>query len=279
MTIQLGIRGHDVKAPTFADTAARIHDMGFSYMQLALAKTLPNFEATPASLTQQLATFITDTLAPHNIQIAVLGCYINVIHPDRDERQRQLDYFKAHLHFVKQLNGRIVGTETGSVIPNLGYSTRNYEEEAYQDVVRSVAQLVEVAEREQTIVGIEGGINHPLHTPAHMARILRDLQSPAAKIIYDPANFLHDGNYTSQQALVEEALQLFGDDIVAVHAKDFIVHPSLHFVPVGSGQMRYHTLFAHMKTSMPHVPVLLENTQHPHIESASAYLREQWANA
>ena len=46
-----------------------------------------------------------------------------------------------------------------------GYTIDNYEEQPFLDVVDSVSEFVEEAEKFGVIVAIEGGINHPVHTP------------------------------------------------------------------------------------------------------------------
>src|SRR5690606_31992508 len=102
------------------------------------------------------------------------GCYINMIHPDKIERQKALDRFKEHIRFARDFGCSIVGTETGAVNAKMGYTVDNFAEGPFQDVVASVSELVEEAEKWGIIVGIEGGINHPIYTPKLMNRMLNN---------------------------------------------------------------------------------------------------------
>ncbi|GAA3329134.1 hypothetical protein GCM10020331_075940 [Ectobacillus funiculus] len=83
----------------------------------------------------------------HNIQIAVLGCYINMIHPDQDERRKALERFKEHIRYARDFGCSIVGTETGNVNADIVYTVENFKEEPFQQVVSSVRELVNEAEK------------------------------------------------------------------------------------------------------------------------------------
>lgn len=67
---------------------------------------------------------------------------------------------------------------------------------------------MEEAEKFGVIVGIEGGINHPIHTPQRMKRLLDDISSTNLQVIYDPANFMSLENYKEQEQVIEEAVTL-----------------------------------------------------------------------
>lgn len=157
MKANLGIRAHDLEAENLQELAGNVAQRGFSAVQLALAKSITEFTTSTGSLSPGYGHYVKSLFQQHDVRIAVLGCYINMIHPDLAERQRQLDRFKEHIRFARDFGCSIVGTETGSVIPSLGYSEDNFTDEAYTEVVKSVQELVEEAEKFGVIVGIEGG--------------------------------------------------------------------------------------------------------------------------
>ena len=280
MVLNLGIRAHDISAETLEQLAAEVGEKGFTAVQLALAKSISNFPTGLGNLSPGYGQYVKSTFQQEEVKIAVLGCYINMIHPKPDERQLQLDRFKEHIRFARDFGCSVVGTETGSVIPELGYTEENYTEEPYEQVVKSVRELVTEAEKFGVIVGIEGGINHPIHTPQRMKRLLDDVPSPNLQVIYDPANFISIHNMNEQEAVIEEAFELFGERIVIVHAKDFILeNDDIKMVPVGTGQLNYHAVFKKLKQQKPFVNVLLENTKEPHISFSIQYLQTQYKNA
>ena len=280
MKANLGIRAHDLEAENLQELAANVAQRGFSAVQLALAKSITEFSTSTGSLSPGYGHYVKSLFQQHDVRIAVLGCYINMIHPDLAERQRQLDRFKEHIRFAGDFGCSIVGTETGSVIPSLGYSEDNFTEEAYTEVVKSVQELVEEAEKFGVIVGIEGGINHPIHTPKRMKRLLEHVPSPNLQVIYDPANFMSLENVHDQHSVMDEAFELFGNRIVIVHAKDFIVdNDEIVMVPVGTGQLDYKYLSERLKKEKPFINILLENTRDPHIADSIRYIQDRYEQA
>ncbi|KGR75196.1 sugar phosphate isomerase/epimerase family protein [Ureibacillus sinduriensis] len=277
MKANIGIRAHDMEKMSLQQLPKAIAEKGLSSVQLAIAKSFPELYPEPGALTPGLAHHLKQSFAQHNIKIAVLGCYINMIHPDKNERTKQLEKFKEHLRYARDLGCSIVGTETGSVIPELGYTEDNFGEAPYEEVVESVRELVAEAEKFGVIVGIEGGINHPIHTPQRMKRLLDDISSNHLQVIYDPANFISPENFTEQEKVIDEAMSLFGDRIVVLHAKDFVVEDGqIVMVPVGSGLLNYDAVFRQLKKRKPYINILMESTKEPHITNSIAFLQEKY---
>lgn len=280
MKANIGIRAHDIEAENLQQLAAQVAAKGLSAIQLALAKSISTFSTSTGTLSPGYGQYVKSIFQQQDVHIAVLGCYINMIHPDLLERQQQLERFKEHIRYAREFGCSVVGTETGSVIPSLGYSEENFTEQSYAQVLKSVRELVAEAEKFGVIVGIEGGINHPIHTPRRMKRLLEDVQSPNLQVIYDPANFISIDNVHNQEVIIEEAIELFGDNIVIVHAKDFLIkNGEIVMVPVGTGQLNYDALFKQLKQRKPFVNILLENTRDPHIASSIQYLQHKYEEA
>lgn len=277
MELNLGIRAHDIEKNSVKEIANEVSNKGLSAVQLALAKSIKQFSTSTGSLSPGYARHIQNTFQESGVQIALLGCYINMIHPDLEKRKENLERFKEHIRFARDFGTSIVGTETGSVLPGMGYSENNYGEQPFQDVVSSVRELVEEAEKFGVIVGIEGGINHPIHTPQRVKRLLDEIASNNLQVIFDPANFMSLDNYKDQESVFEEAINLFGDRIVIIHAKDFIIENDwIKMVPVGKGQLDYEKLFYLLKDRKPFINVLLENTKEPHIDESITFLRKKF---
>lgn len=266
LKMNLGIRAHDIENENLQDLANKLGEKNIPSIQFALKKSIKEWEITTSSLTTGFAKNIANTFAEQKVDIAVLGCYINMIDPDLEERKKVLDYFKAHLRFARDFNCSIVGTETGNVHSKMGYTTDNFTEEAFQKVVESVQILVEEAERFGVIVGIEGGTHHPIYSPQLMKRLIDEVKSNNLQVILDPVNFLTVDNYQNQTKIMDEAFDLFGDRIVIVHAKDFVIEDNkIKMVPATHGNLDYTYLFKKIKYAKPNIPILLEGAKEPHI--------------
>ncbi|GAB2557101.1 sugar phosphate isomerase/epimerase family protein [Gracilibacillus alcaliphilus] len=278
--MQLGIRAHDLAFDQLDQIAETVAAKGVQCVQLALAKSIQYMSTATGSLSPGYAKHIKQTFDKYGVNIAILGCYINMIHPEKQQRDHLLERFKEHLRFARDFGCSIVASETGNVYEKMGYTEDNFTEAAFQQVVKSVRVLTDEAEKWGVIVGIEGGVNHPIHTPEKMKRLLDEIDSSQLQVIFDPANFMSPGNCQDQAAVFQESFALFGDRIVAVHAKDFILEDhKVKMVPVGQGQLRYDLLFAWIKKHKPFIEVLMENTKEPYIDEGRRYLQQMYREA
>ncbi|QCJ44703.1 sugar phosphate isomerase/epimerase [Bacillus sp. S3] len=280
MIANIGIRAHDIQNPSLEEVADVVAKKGLTSVQLALKKSLTDVNSELGSLSPGFAHTIGSIFKRRDLHIAVLGCYINMIHPDLTQRRMELDRFKEHIRFARDFGCSIVGTETGNVRAEMVYTEENYQEQPFLEVVESVKELVQEAEKFGVIVGIEGGINHPIHTPLLMKRLLDLIPSNNLQVIYDPANFISRDNYQHQDAVIQEAFDLFGDRMVILHAKDFIIEDDqVKMVPVGHGLLHYDVLFHFVKRKKPYITILMESTTEPHIDGSMAYLLDQYEKA
>lgn len=257
--MRLGIRAHDFGKLPVEELAARIAAKKISCVQLALNKAIAGLDLRPGDLNPGLAFAVGQAFARHGIQIAVLGCYINPIHPDRATRAELLGWFKEHLRFARDFGCGVVALESGSVNADYSPHADNHGEAAFQAMLESIAELVAEAERFGVIVGFEAVTSHTVSTPQKMRRVLDCIGSNNLQVVFDPVNLLSIDNHREQQRVVAESLALFGDRIIAVHAKDFVVEANgLRTVPAGQGQFAYGPLLRHLAARKPHVSILLE---------------------
>ncbi|HHW57200.1 MAG TPA: sugar phosphate isomerase/epimerase [Clostridia bacterium] len=271
--MNIGIRAHDLGNLSIEKLAESVARNGIKAVQLALTKSFPELNLQIGSLSPGLGQYIRDIFHKYNIQIAVLGCYVNIIHPDLKERHRLLEFFKEHIRYARDFGCSVVGTETGNVHVEMGYTPDNFSEKAFIEVVKSVRELVEEAEKFGVIVGVEPGVNHPVYSPRMMKRLLDEVPSNNLQVIFDPANLLTVENYTHQEEIFCEAMELFGDHIVVIHAKDFVIENNkLVFVPAGKGLLNYRVLFKMIKYKKPYINILVENTKGFDINKSIEYL-------
>ena len=191
-------------------------------IQLALAKALAD-APRPGGLSPGYARRIRRVLEKRDIAVAVLGCYINPVHPDPEVREAQLRSFEEHLRFARDFGCALVGTETGSRSPDCSFHPDTEKPETFELFRNSLERLVAAAEKCGSIVAIEAVADqHTISTIEKMERIVRSLASPALKVIYDPVNLIPAaGLAEAQETFFTRAFDAFGDHIAAIHAKDF----------------------------------------------------------
>ena len=262
--MQIGLRAHDygtgVTPEKLAELLAPFAPAG---VQLALAKSLDG--APPAGgLNPGYARRVRAALAGRGIAVAVLGCYINPVHPDAGERERQLRRFEEHLRHARDFGCPTVATETGSLNPDCSFHPGTGAPEVFELLCRSLRRLAAFAERCGASVAIEAVADrHTVSSVEKMAEAIRRVDSPALSVIYDPVNLVPAAGLDGPHAdFFARAFDAFGDRITAVHAKDFRMEGGVKngALPAGTGVLDYRALMALVGERKPGIDVLLEDS-------------------
>ncbi|MBN2617613.1 MAG: sugar phosphate isomerase/epimerase [Spirochaetales bacterium] len=275
--INIGFRAHDLGKQNIEDLSSKISGYGFTSIQLALQKSIDFIESDYGKLSPGLGNYIRNSFKSKNIDIAVLGCYINPVHPDRTIRNMELDRFIEHLGVCRSFGCSIVGTETGSPLADCGFTQDIYLEETFWDFISSLKILVKAAEKFGVIVGIEGVADkHTIFSHERMQRVLEIIPSPNLGVIYDPVNFLPNNRLDESDYLMEEAFLLFHKRIVAIHAKDYTIEGGIKNgnLPSGKGLLNYELLFKLIKQYRPYCNVLLENNRPDTINETLKFIKK-----
>jgi sugar phosphate isomerase/epimerase len=276
--LQIGLRAHDygtqLPPEQLADILAAYAPAS---IQLALAKALSGAPG-PGGLSPGYARRIRRVLEARNIAVAVLGCYINPVHPDADIREAQLRNFEEHLRFARDFGCVLVGTETGSCAPDCGFHPDTAKNETFDLLCASLERLLAVAEKCGSIVAIEAVADqHTICSIEKMSEVLRRFPSPALRVIYDPVNLIpRAGLAESQERFFTRAFDAFGDKIAAIHAKDFVAGKEKD-LPAGTGELDWSALLGLIKARKNGVDILLENTSPQSGRQAMEFLRGVYA--
>lgn len=277
--MKIGVRGHDVNHCNLEELGQSINDKNLKSVHLALKKVKTGVKITNGSITPGMARYIRDTFSKYDVNVSILGCYINLANPDDEELNKLLDSFKEHIRFARDFGCSIVGTETGALNKEYVYTPENNTEEAFQRTLSSIKILVAEAEKFGVIVAIEGVTKHVINTPERMKRVLDSVDSNNLQVIFDPVNLINEDNYDKQDELIRKSFELFGDRIVAIHAKDFVYKDDeIKLASIGQGQFNYPLLLSLIKERKPYIDVLLENTTSEDIDESINYLSEIYNN-
>lgn len=271
----IGARAHDFGKLPVDELADKIQKKNISYIQLALSKAIEGIDDASGILNPGLASYCRDTFHKRNIKISVLGCYLNYIHPDPEQRRKNIESFKEHIRFARDFGCSVVGTETGSVNADYSYSDENKSDSAFEMLYESLKELVEEAEKFGVFVGIEGVTDHVIATPKRMKQMVDRINSNNLQVIFDPVNLLCIDNYEYQDDIINESFDLFGDKIVIIHAKDFVVENGVFKETApGTGSLNYNLLSRLIKQRKPYVEILMEETNESSISASADYIRK-----
>ncbi|MCK9548000.1 MAG: sugar phosphate isomerase/epimerase family protein [Sphaerochaeta sp.] len=272
----LGIRAHDLGVFASGEAlAAEAARLGPSIpIQLAFTKVI----APAPHLTDEYVAAFAQALNAHGVWTAVLGCYINPVHPDEAIRDQQLGLFEEHLRLAPLLGNPIVGTETGSPNPDCSFHRETYEPHMLSALYRSIERLLEAAVRHNSTIGIEAvARQHTIGSIERMKNLVDHFDTPHLKVIYDPVNLVPwtgiseaDGTVRlkpsdeGQAAFFADALDAFGSKIAALHIKDYRLDEQgwkVGDLPTGTGVLNWKLLFTMLSERAIDAVGLLENAE------------------
>lgn len=288
--MNIGIRLHDCAGDSLEERLANAQAQGFTCVHLALHRVIPGFQMdkAPELLTDGLAAAIREALDRHRMQCALLGCYLNLAHPDPAVYAHTVEIYKAHLRFAQKIGAAMVGTETGA--PNADYRScpECWTEESLQLFMERVAPVIRCAEEIGQPFAIEPVCRHIVSTPERCRRVLDAFRSPMLSVILDAVNLLKEQNAAGADAIVADAIGRLGDAVALLHMKDYLVrgtpaceqaqasvansemYDGVLSLACGLGQADFLPLLRLAKAR--HLPLTLENTNPANAEAARLHL-------
>ncbi|WP_310602933.1 sugar phosphate isomerase/epimerase family protein [Anaerosporobacter sp.] len=273
--MQIGLRLHDAKQLPLEERLLEIRKQGFVCGHLALSKVIRENTVDNSALTPGYAMYLKNMFARTGIDVAVLGCYLNLATPDQEELEKNMERYLANIRFAAHLGCGVVGTETGA--PNTAYAFEPacHTEESLQLFIRNLQPVVEYAEKMGVILAIEPVYKHIVCNPKRARQVLDTIKSPNLQIILDPVNLLFEGNYQERESIIKEAIELLGDDVAVVHIKDFVLEEDkMKSVAAGTGMMNYENILRFIKEKKPYIHTTLENTTPENAVFAREYLEK-----
>ncbi len=278
--MRIGIRAHDMERAPLEELVKNIRNKGFDSAQLALQKAIHDFNALPEAMTPGMAFYIKEIFLRYHVDIAVLGCYLNITNPAEKERTQIMETYKTHIRFASLLGCGLVGTETGAMNREYTFEAANHSEKALEVLIENLKKIVDYAEKMGVIIGVEPVYKHIVSDIERANRVLNSVASPNLQIILDPVNLLNYDNYKEQDDIIKGAFQLFGKDIAAIHVKDFrVADKEIVEIPAGAGGFfHYETLLSLIKSRKPFIHVLLEGTSPSNAVTARKHLEDIYQN-
>ncbi|MCR5794629.1 MAG: sugar phosphate isomerase/epimerase [Solobacterium sp.] len=282
--MQLGIRLHDVNASlpsekqTLEERAKTAREEGFSCVHLAYSKVIPGYTFDNCALTEGLARYTRRVFEKQELDVAVLGCYLNLAHPDPEKLKEIQSRYYGNIRVASVLGASVVGTETGA--PNAQYRTdaNTHSKEALETFIRGLAPVVECAEKYGVSMAIEPVWKHIVYSPERARIVLDAIASPNLRIIFDPVNLLCIENMDRREEIFGRTIELLKEDIAVVHLKDFVPEGNdLKSIAAGTGMMDYRQILSFMKHSKPYIQATLENTVNENAVQSRMYLEKLYA--
>jgi sugar phosphate isomerase/epimerase len=247
----MGARAHDLGRGDASFIAEAARRAGVVCLQLAPAKALADCPPPSEPMVASWAREVAAALAAEGIRVAVLGCYVDLCAPDPPARRAAVERLAHNLSLARAFGTRAVATET----PLSGGSA--LQAGAY--LRGALRELVGEAERGGASICVEPVWGHAIDTPRSMAELLEAIGSPFLGVVLDPVNLVDPGSRADPALPALEALALFGDRVVAVHVKDFVLRGGAKAPAVpGKGLLDWGRVARAAVASAPGAPLILE---------------------
>ncbi len=275
--LQLGLRLHDAEKLPVEELLPLVRAKGYTCVHLALSKAMKEYPCGPSALTPGYAQYLRRLFDKNQMDIAVLGNYLNLAHPDQEVILQSLEKYYSHIRFASLLGCGMVGTETGAPNPEYKYCPECRSDQALGTFIKNLRPVVRCAEQFGVIVAIEPVARHIVWNAGRAKTVLDEIGSPNLQILFDPVNMLDLDNVDRREEVFAEAMELLGPHIAMVHFKDFIrVNEGcgLKAVGAGTGEMDYREIMKFIKREKPFIYATLENTTPDNAQYCGRRMRE-----
>jgi len=205
-----------------------------------------------SSLTAARYAAIADVYRSASISLHSLGVYTNLIHPDEEERQANLDYFESMMKVGADMGIGIFVSEAGHYDPEGSAPQVAYyfQEQVWNQMVATGKKLAELAERHSATILLEPFFRGFLASAKRMRVFLEEVDSTRIRALLDPANLLEVND-------LEEMFDQLSPWIDCLHAKDRKLHVD-EGVPAGKGDLDYLKFAALAARHTSGAPFILE---------------------
>jgi sugar phosphate isomerase/epimerase len=278
MTMKIGVRAHDFGKLPVAELARKVGAAGFSSIQLALAKAVADIDSANGKLSPGLANHIAETFDKNGVRIAVLGCYINPIHPDPVQRRKEIDRFKEHLRYARDFGTGLVATETGAITTYQAQYPDSYLEKAWSTLRETVEELAETAEKYGVLATIEPAATLTIGSVEDMVRLLEEVPSENLGVLIDACNLMTQENIGRQDEVMKQAFEQLAARTVLIHAKDITMDANGHkeYTGIGEGILNYPTYIQLIRQYKPYIDISFEGVTEAQMQSSLDYFSKLW---
>lgn len=275
--MQLGIHVNTFRRPTLEAILDAVAEHGLKCVHFNLAAA--GVPSMPERIDEELCDRIVRGLSAREIEMATLSGTFNMIHPSTDVRRAGLRRLEVVASHARRLGTSVIALCTGTRDRDDMWQRHpdNDAPEAWSDLVDSMSEALQIAQACNVTLAIEPEVSNVVDSAVKARRLLDTMQSPHLKIIIDGANLFHAGELPRMRAVLDEAFDLLGADIVVAHAKDLARDGEAGQVAAGQGLLDYDHYLGLLKKSGFEGPLILHSLTEADVSRCVRFLQERLA--
>lgn len=218
--MELGIFSRTYEYSSPEESFGRMSRDGIRRCQLNLSNA--GMPTLPEKRDEKKLAGLKSALERYSIKCDGLSGTFNMIDPDRDAKEKGIRQLQLQCQLAKELEIPLVSLCTGSknLKSKWAWHDDNLKESSWTELMQSTERILRFAEDSGVVLGVETEVNNIINTARRARRYLDEFKSPNLKIIMDGANLLTAECIGHMRAVLDEAFDALGGDIVSAHAKD-----------------------------------------------------------
>jgi sugar phosphate isomerase/epimerase len=205
------------------------------------------------------------------IAIAALAGYRNLVAPDSRRRRENIEFLSRCLELARRFGTSVVATESGTRNPDDDWQAHpdNQVPSTVALLDDALGELIDVAERNSSILALEAHVKNVLGTHAALDGVFARLPSRHLQVVLDPYNYISHHLLAAQERLTDDFLERFEHRFVLAHLKD--VAPGgadESTVEFGTGVFPQKPYIEFLATRRRDLPQILEHLPLDHVPAA-----------
>jgi sugar phosphate isomerase/epimerase len=273
--MEIGIFSRTFARPTLVETLDAVVEYGLRYVQFGLE--CAGLEPMPEAIGATTLVEIRQEFEAHKATMSAISGTFNMIHPNEKVRQEGLRRLGVLAAACDALGTNIITLCTGTRNEKSMWRRHpdNSSPEAWRDLLASMQVAAAHAEAHNVILGIEPEVSNVVDSAPKARRLLDELRSPAVKIVMDGANLYPAGSLPHMRAILDEAFDLLGADIVLAHAKDLDHDGDAGHLAAGTGLLDYDHYLALLRQVGYNGPLILHSLREDQVDASVGFLRDK----
>lgn len=256
---------------TLNEVLKSVKDAGLETIQFNFS--IAGLPSMPDAIDDATKNRIRKALHESHLNIEAVSGTFNMIHPDRNERIEGIRRLWIIAEQCSWLDAKLITLCTGTRDasdkwkPHPGNNTR----EAWHDLRETLDPALAIAEEYNLYLGVEPETANVINTVDKAAQLLREVNSPHLKIVFDPANLFETESAEKIRERIEYGLDVLGGHIISAHAKDRDSNGNV--VAAGKGVLPYHDFLKGLRRINYSGNLILHGLEAAEVQTSVEFIR------
>ncbi len=258
--MNIGIFAKTYLGQSFPSIIERIIDEGYQSMHFNFSCV--GLSPLPTDISPEIIGTIKESMDGRPLNMCGVSATFNMIHPDPTIRNSGLHSLKIIAQHCLPIGTSFISLCTGTRNETDKWKAHpdNGRIESWSDLLSSMENAIRIAEEHDIRLGVEPEIHNVVNSISKARDLLNEMKSPHLRIIFDVANLIEsDMAQNKILSIIDEGLDMLGDSLEMVHAKDYLSVGQ--FGAPGKGIIPFNYLIQQLKAGSFNGPIVVHGIQ------------------